>query len=107
MRLLHRVTQHHGGFGDLVRIPAIAILILERDQVTQLIQPGVVPSIVHQQQRQQPGHFAFLRHQGAEQARQPYCLLHQTISDKEGTAGGGISFVEERIKMTPSTAVVR
>ena len=47
-RLFHRVTQNHGCFGDLVGVPAGAVLLLERDQVAQLVQTGVAPSVVHQ-----------------------------------------------------------
>ena len=82
--------------GDQRRVPGAAVLLVERDQLAARRDPGGAAGLGEEHQRQQPGHLAVVRQQGADQAGEPDRLGGQVGPDGIGVgAGREVALVED------------
>ena len=57
--------------GDLVLVPARAVLVLQQDELPVAVEPSVAARVLEQHQREQAEHLRVVRHQGDEHPAEP------------------------------------
>ena len=62
-----RVLEQRLALADAAAIPAGAVLLVERHELTVLVHAGRAPRVVQQHQRQQPRHLGIVGHQAVQQ----------------------------------------
>ncbi len=83
-------------FGDQLRVPDAAVLLGQGDQLAVGRDPGGAAGLDEQHQRQQPGHLAVVRQQGADQAGEPERLGGQVVPYGIAVrAAGQVTLVED------------
>jgi hypothetical protein len=76
-----RILQYPLALGDLGSVPAAAVLVLQRDQVTACVDAGGPAGVLQQHQRQQPARLRLTGHQPGQRPRQPDRLRAQLHPD--------------------------
>jgi hypothetical protein len=95
---LQRALQGALSLGDLGPVPAAAVLILQRDQVTVIVGAGGPSGVLQQHQRQQPARLRLARHQPGQRPRQPDRLRAQVRPDHVRPRGRAVALVEQQVQ---------
>ena len=74
--------EHPQPLVDLARVPEAAILVGEEDELAVGREPRVAPRVLQQHQRQQPERLRLVRHEHAEELREPDRLAAEVTADE-------------------------
>ena len=82
---------------DPSRVPARAVLAVERDEAAALVDPRAAARVVQQHQREQPVDLGVVGHQPREQPAEPDRLAAQLAADEPVALGRAVALVEDQV----------
>jgi hypothetical protein len=100
---LQRADERGAAVCDPARVPARAVLILERDEVAGRVHACGSPRVGEQQQREQPERFGLVGHELREQPGEADRLLAQVAPHRQLPARGAVALGVEEVDHAQDT----